>query len=203
MVQESASMTSVRIDDDLLSLFQDVVRRHAGKLKGAQSDAVNEAVLLWLAHKGETIAISLTVDGRERVIAPRDFVGSIQKALEGSTIRCQVRFLGVGSYESLEVQLLDLAIVKFGLPREIVVEDLDQGEILARIDLARRKSTKEWVRELYELEDGTHGKVSLKVLWEKVMCHIRPGVLADLSTVHKIKGFETFEVDAGIQSRSR
>ena len=44
--------TTLQIDDGLLKSFQEAVLREHGKLKGAQSEALEEAVKLWLAFKG-------------------------------------------------------------------------------------------------------------------------------------------------------
>ena len=44
--------TTLQIDDVLLERFQEAVLREHGKLKGAQSEALEEAVKLWLAFKG-------------------------------------------------------------------------------------------------------------------------------------------------------
>src|SRR5208282_2018766 len=123
----TVSMTSVRMDEDVLSLFQEVVRRHAGKLKGAQSEAMNEAVLLWLAHKGEMNAISINVDGHEYVLTPKDFADRFQAALKAESLRCAVRFLGAGSSETFLVRVLDLAVERFGKPRAASVQEIETG----------------------------------------------------------------------------
>lgn len=44
--------TTLQVDTKLLEEFQDVVTKEYGKLKGAQSEALAEAVKLWLAFRG-------------------------------------------------------------------------------------------------------------------------------------------------------
>jgi len=45
--------TSLQVDEGLLKEFQSAVERRFGKLKGAQSEALSEAIKLWLAFSGK------------------------------------------------------------------------------------------------------------------------------------------------------
>jgi len=62
------SKTTLRIEPDLLKKFQKKVESVAGKLKGAQNEALNEAVLLWIGYRGEEKVVSVAAKQRSRVI---------------------------------------------------------------------------------------------------------------------------------------
>jgi hypothetical protein len=62
------SKTTLRIEPDLLSKFQRKVESAAGKLKGAQNEALNEAVLLWIGYRGEEKVVSVATKRGSRVM---------------------------------------------------------------------------------------------------------------------------------------
>ncbi len=59
--------TTLRIEPSLLEMFQKKVESMAGKLKGAQNDALNEAVLLWIGYRGEEKVVSVATKEGTRV----------------------------------------------------------------------------------------------------------------------------------------
>jgi hypothetical protein len=194
-------MTSVRINEDVLSLFQEVIRRKKRKLKGAQSEAVNEAVLLWLAHKGEMNAVSFTVELDEYVLSLPDFIERLQTTLKGKSVRCTARLLGPAATEPFVVKVLEVVIGRYGKPKvlRVVEEDGEKSWDLSELgdDLRRL------VRKFCEIEDGELGEVSLNVEWKCVRCHITPAGYVFLEATQRIKGFETFELVAETRSQSK
>lgn len=197
----NASMTSVRMNEDVLSLFQEVIRRQKRKLKGAQSEAINEAVLLWLAHKGEMNAVSFTLEGDEYVLALPDFIDRFQTALKGKPVRCTARLLGPGATEPFVVKVLEVAIAQYGRPDVWRVEETDEGKTWDLAELG--DDVRRLVRKFYEIEDGELGEVHFIVEWKNVRCHIGPEGYVFFEATHRIKGFETFEVVAGTRGQSR
>jgi len=51
--------TTLQVQKDLLVKFQNAVSRRFGKLKGAQSEALAEAMKLWLSYVGEEMYFSV------------------------------------------------------------------------------------------------------------------------------------------------
>ncbi|MEM3432609.1 MAG: hypothetical protein QXG08_01070 [Candidatus Methanomethyliaceae archaeon] len=60
--------TTLMINDGLMEEFQRAVEEEYGKLKGAQSEALKDAVKLWLALKGRRRFFLMTGSDGERIV---------------------------------------------------------------------------------------------------------------------------------------
>ncbi|MEM3361496.1 MAG: hypothetical protein QXJ62_04920 [Nitrososphaeria archaeon] len=73
--------TSLRIDSKLLEKFQKAVIRRYGKLKGAQSTAISEAVKLWLSYSGEIKYVRVFGGNFNAIIELEDLAETVKDAL--------------------------------------------------------------------------------------------------------------------------
>ncbi|MHB1907758.1 MAG: hypothetical protein ACYCQJ_02660 [Nitrososphaerales archaeon] len=89
-----AHKTTIRLSPELTKTFQEEVSEEAGKLRGAQNESFNEAVLLWLGYKGRKQVVSVaTAEGSEPIALERvesslsNFLKEGWSELKGMTIR--------------------------------------------------------------------------------------------------------------------
>jgi hypothetical protein len=90
--------TTLQVEDDLLLEFQRAVMEEYGKLKGAQSEALAEAMKLWLAFKGRRRFFAVAGPSRLEIMSSEE----MKKMLVNSLSRGSVSF-----YERIVVPLFD------------------------------------------------------------------------------------------------
>lgn len=82
-VSKMFEKTTLQVEKDLLNRFQGAVVRRFGKLKGAQSEALAEAMRLWLSYTGSSKCVRLFGGDMDRVVelgkVPAIVVGCLKR----------------------------------------------------------------------------------------------------------------------------
>lgn len=164
--------TTLRVDEALLEMFQDVVEREFGKLKGAQNEALRESILLWLAYKAniDVFALHNHRTGRVKILKLEELLDAIGIELASRrfdfSVRCVVKdTLAKG----LVSKILGKATTILGSPDSVQLEDVEAGEPIERIEEA---NTEVLERKLYEAEDHYSRNVALNLVWGKTRVKI-------------------------------
>ena len=79
--------TTLQVSEDLLTEFQSVVSKRFGKLKGSQSEALVEAMKLWLSYVGEARCVRTFGGGVDMIVELKDFPEIVRKLLENGGFR--------------------------------------------------------------------------------------------------------------------
>ena len=197
------SKTTLRIRKDVFGTFQETVEEEWGKLKGAQNEALNEAVLLWLAYKKDVPVALLNHNrtGRKEVLLQGELSNRLTQVLGNTKEDVGVWPVGKNHLvRGIYVKILDALVRLFGRPDASAVENLDTGETLEVLDAAHSEG---WIEKLFEYEDGLLDgeKVSLVLSWKEKR------VRASLSPTHisviRVPQLMPFDVVAESRSRSK
>jgi len=183
------------MDDEIFEEFQCAVEDNYGKLKGAQSEALKEAVLLWLAHKKDypVFIMRFTRVGKSFVFRVAELGARLHEAL--STRRLPdilVQTIGICPQgyiaEALRV-LLDV----YGPPNSAEIEIFRISKPLTETDPEKIE------RAFWEAEDGSSGDVEAKFIWRKQ--RVIATFFPDTFIIRKAN-FMSFERGAGAKIRS-
>ena len=79
--------TTLQVEDELLREFQEAVTEEFGKLKGAQSEALNEAMKLWLAFRGKKRFFTIIGPQGVRVAGLKEAVDELVNALREGRVQ--------------------------------------------------------------------------------------------------------------------
>ncbi len=74
--------TTLQVDDELLSKFQEAVVKRFGKLKGSQSEVIAEAMRLWLSYVGEVRCVRVIGGGMDTIQEFERLPDIVKNALE-------------------------------------------------------------------------------------------------------------------------
>lgn len=191
--------TTLVVESDVMELFQENVQRTWGKLKGAQSEALREAMLLWLSHKGQITAISFHDGRRERISTIEEFFTALQELVQKKRgIQCNASILGQGKEEVLSASLRVLMNV-LGNPASICVNDAAEDK---RLEELSGVDAKVWVRKLFEWEDSVRHAVDLSAEWKeiKLRCVLHPSGQMYVGKVHPELDLQTLLAHSTAQS---
>jgi hypothetical protein len=175
--------TTLLVESDIMELFQENVQRIWGKLKGAQSEALREAILLWLSRRGEITAVDFHDGRRGRIGTVEEFLSALREVIQRKRgIQCNASVLGCGC-EEVFTDALKLMVAVLGNPSSAYISDMDEGEVLEKLEGV---DVKAWMRRLFEWEDGVEHSVALFVEWKeaKVLCVIYPSNYFYVGRVH-------------------
>lgn len=182
-----------------MELFQENVQRTWGKLKGAQSEALREAMLLWLSHKGQITAVSFHDGRRERIGTVEEFFLALRELVQRKRgVHCNARVLGEGKEEVLSGTLRVLMDV-LGHPSSVYVNDIVEEKNLEDLSGA---DAKVWVRKLFEWEDTVEHSVELSAEWKdaKLQCMLHPSGQMYVGKVHPKLDLQTLLAQSPAQS---
>lgn len=187
----------------MFGTFQETVEEEWGKLKGAQNEALNEAVLLWLAYKKDVPVALLNHNrtGRKEVLLQAELSDRVAQVLRNSREDIGVWPVGTDHFgRGVYVEISDTLAHLFGKPETTVVEKLDTGETLEELAAGR---SEEWVGKLFEYEDGLLDgeKVSLVLSWKEK--RVRASLSPTHVSVTRVPRLIPFEVAAESQGRSK
>jgi len=197
------SKTTLRIRKDVFETFQETVEEEWGKLKGAQNEALNEAVLLWLAYKKDVAVALLNHNrtGRKEVLLQGELGNRLTQVLENTKEDIGVWPVGKNHFiRSVYVKILDALVRLFGRPDASDVENLDTGETLEVLDTAHSEG---WIEKLFEYEDGLSDgeKVSLVLSWKEK--RVRVSLSPTYISIIRVPQLMSFDVVAESRSRSK
>lgn len=74
--------TTLQVEDELLSRFQEAVVKRSGKLKGSQSEALAEAMRLWLSYIGSMRCVRVIGGGIDAILEFEKLPNVVKNALE-------------------------------------------------------------------------------------------------------------------------
>jgi len=166
------------VEDTVMELFQENIQRTWGKLKGAQSEALKEAMLLWLAHKQQITAINFHDGKQEHITTIEEFLKTLHINLLNRKKGAQYNATIIGQTE-IEPTLSDtlrVLISTLGKPSTLQVNDKEEGKTLEEYPELKEGEVGGFVRKLFEWEDSLEGQVELVVEWQdaKLQCVISP-----------------------------
>jgi hypothetical protein len=187
--------TTLMIDDEIFEEFQCAVEDDYGKLKGAQSEAFKEAVLLWLAHKKgyPVFVMSFMRKGKSFVFKEDELESRLREALSMRRLPdILVHPVGIcppGYIAKALRVLLDV----YGPPKSAEIEIFGIRKPLTETDPEKIE------RMFWEAEDGSGGDVELMFVWkeQRVIATFFP----DTFIIRKAN-FMSFERGAGARNRS-
>jgi len=191
--------TTLMIDDEIFEEFQCAVEDDYGKLKGAQSEAFKEAVLLWLAHKKgyPVFAMSFTRKGKSFVFKEDELESRLREALSMRR-RPDILVHPVGICPPGYIaKALRVLLDVYGPPKSAEIEIFGIRKPLTETDPEKIE------RMFWEAEDGGGGDVEMVFTWKDP--RKRAGVIASFSPgAFTILGgrFMSFERGAGARNRS-
>jgi len=187
--------TTLMIDDEIFEEFQCAVEDDYGKLKGAQSEAFKEAVLLWLAHKKgyPVFAMSFTRKGKSFVFKEDELESRLREALSmrrrPDILVHPVGICPLGYIAKALRVLLDV----YGPPESAEIEIFGIRKPLTETDPEKIE------RMFWEAEDGSGGDVVVRFIWKerRVIATFFP----DTFIIRKAT-LMSFERGAGARNRS-
>ena len=160
------SKTTFRGAPEVFDTFQEAVMGEWGKLKGAQNEAINEAVLLWLAYKKDipVAILNHSATGRKEVILQGKVSNRIAESLANPLENVGVWPVGKGWFvRSVYVEVSRALRSLLGKPK-VAVEDLDTGVTIAG-PLDNNEAEKCTIA-FFEFEDGLKDKkLALLLSW--------------------------------------
>jgi hypothetical protein len=130
--------TTLRIEPSLLETFQKKVESMAGKLKGAQNDALNEAVLLWIGYRGEEKVVSVATREGTKVVKLAEVKGMLDEFVrqgwdEGRGVSVKALFAPIENAEMVEMlepfkgfRLVDVKFVADGSGEETKLQNAEE-----------------------------------------------------------------------------
>jgi len=195
--------TTLVIDDEMFEEFQCAVEDDYGKLKGAQSEALNEAVLLWLAHKkGYPVFImSFTRKGKSFVFKAAELESRLREALSVRR-RPDILVHPVGICpQGYIAEALRVLLDVYDSPKSAEIKSTETNEIIN--EFKPTDGPEEIEKSFWEAEDGCCGNVEMVFTWKDP--HKRAGVIASFSPrAFTVLGgnFMSFERGAGARNRS-
>jgi hypothetical protein len=191
--------TTLVVESDVMELFQENVQRTWGKLKGAQSEALREAMILWLSHKGQIIAVSFHDGKRECIGTVEEFFLALRDLVQKKRgIHCNAVVLG-REQEAVLSGTLRVLMNVLGQPNAAYVRDTTEDkniEELSGVDV------KLWVRKLFEWEDASERCVELSAEWKdsKLQCILYPSGQIYVGKVHSKLDLQTLLAQSPAQS---
>lgn len=191
--------TTLIVEGDVMELFQENVQRTWGKLKGAQSEALREAMILWLSHKGQIIAVSFHDGKRECIGTVEEFFLALQELAQRKRgIHCNAVVLGQGKEDVLSGTLKVLMNV-LNQPSSVYVRDTVEDKNLEEL---LGMDVKVWVRKLFEWEDAVEHSVELSAEWKdpKVQCLLQPSGQIYVGKIHPRLDLQTLLAHSPAQS---
>jgi hypothetical protein len=138
--------TTLRIEPSLLETFQKKVESTAGKLKGAQNDALNEAVLLWIGYRGEEKVVSVATKEGTKVVKLVEVKGMLDGFVrqgwdEGRGVSVKALFAPIENAEIVEMlvslkefKLVDVKFVADGNGEEMKLQNAEEISEAHRTD---------------------------------------------------------------------
>ncbi|MCL2476704.1 hypothetical protein [Candidatus Bathycorpusculum sp.] len=170
--------TTLMVEEDMMELFQENIQRTWGKLKGAQSQALKEAMLLWLAHKKQITAITFHDGKQEHITTIEEFLKTLHTNLltRKKGLQYNATIIGQTETETILSDTLRVLISTLGKPSIMQVNDKAENKSLEEFSEIKESNMAGFVRKLFEWEDSLEGQVELVVEWQdaKLQCVISP-----------------------------
>ncbi len=191
--------TTLVVEGDVMELFQENVQRTWGKLKGAQSEALREAMILWLSHKRQITAVSFHDGKREHIGTVEEFFSVLSDLAQRKRgIHCNAVVLGQGQ-ENVLSGTLSVLINVLNKPTTVQVRDTKEDKNLEELS---GMDVKVWVRKLFECEDALEHPVELSAEWKdsKLQCIIHPSGQIYVGKLHPKLDLQTLLAQSPAQS---
>lgn len=190
--------TTLVVEGDVMELFQENVQRTWGKLKGAQSEALREAMLLWLSHKGQITAVSFHDGKRECIGTVEEFFSALRELVQKKRgIHCNATIFG--EHEAVLSGTLGVLMNLLGQPSAACVRDTAEDK---RLEELSGVDVRVWVRKLFEWEDAIEHCVELSAEWRdsKLQCILYPSGQIYVGKVHPKLDIQTLLAQSSAQS---